>query len=270
MQQAQDFLDESRALHALIAPLDSDAMRQPGQFKGWTFDEIIRHLHFWNRAAGQSLRDPDGFIAMRKAMIPQLARGNLREFESQALDGLAGPELVTQWIAEAQSVAADFSAADPKARLPWVGPEMSARSSITARLMESWAHGQAIWDALGRDRIDSDRIANIVHIGLNTFGWTFRNRGLPVPESMPAIDLVLPSGARLTQGDAHAENRISGAAHEFCQVVTQTRNIADTGLIVHGPVAAQWMAIAQCFAGGPVDPPAPGTRFRSDRDAGTD
>lgn len=269
MQQAQDFLDESRALHALLGPLDGNAMRQPGQFKGWTFDEIIRHLHFWNRAAGQSLRDPDGFIVMRKAMIPQLAKGQLRDFERRALGGLAGPDLVAQWMSEAELLAADFQAADPKARLPWVGPEMSARSSITARLMESWAHGQAIWDALGRERIDTDRIANIVHIGLNTFGCTFRNRGLPVPDAMPAIDLVLPSGARLVQGDAAEGNRISGAAQEFCQVVTQTRNIADTRLEVTGPVATQWMAIAQCFAGGPVDPPAPGTRFRADRDAGT-
>ncbi len=269
MQQAQDFLDESRALHALIVPLDAKAMRQPSLFKGWTFDEIIRHLHFWNAAAGMSLRDADSFAAMRKGMIPELARGNLRDFESRALHGLAGPDLVATWIAEAETVAADFTAADPKARLPWVGPEMSARSSITARLMESWAHGQAIWDALGQERIDSDRIANIVHIGLNTFGWTYRNRRLPVPDAMPFIDLVLPSGASLTHGDPQSVERISGAAQEFCQVVTQTRHIADTQLQVTGPVAAQWMAMAQCFAGGPVDPPAPGTRFRSDQGAET-
>jgi hypothetical protein len=43
--------------------------------------------------------------------------------------------------------------------------------------------------------------------------------------------------------------------------VTQTRNVADTGLSVTGPVAEDWMTIVQCFAGPPEDPPAPGTRF---------
>ena len=51
-----------------------------------------------------------------------------------------------------------------------------------------------------------------------------------------------------------------GDAADFCHVVTQGRNVADTPLEVTGPVATEWMAIAQCFAGGPVDPPKPGAR----------
>ena len=54
--------------------------------------------------------------------------------------------------------------------------------------------------------------------------------------------------------------RVEGAAVDFCKVVTQTRNVADTALRVSGPVAADWMTIVQCFAGPPEDPPAPGTR----------
>ena len=40
----------------------------------------------------------------------------------------------------------------------------------------------------------------------------------------------------------------------------QTRALADTRLRVEGPVAREWMSIAQCFAGPPEDPPAPGSR----------
>jgi len=42
--------------------------------------------------------------------------------------------------------------------------------------------------------------------------------------------------------------------------VTQVRNVADTQLQVAGESARRWMEIAQCFAGGPVDPPRPGQR----------
>ena len=53
---------------------------------------------------------------------------------------------------------------------------------------------------------------------------------------------------------------IKGIATDFCQVVTQVRNIKDVHLKLLGPISNQWMQIAQCFAGGAETPPKPGTR----------
>ena len=145
--------------------------------------------------------------------------------------------------------------------MKWVGPDMSVRSSITARLMETWAHMQAVYDILGRVRQDSDRIKNVAVIGINTFSWTFTNRGLAVPAEPPYIRLTGPSGAIWEWNQQGQEDRIEGSALEFCQVVTQVRNVADTSLKVVGETAISWMSIAQCFAGGPENPPAPGRRF---------
>ncbi len=137
---------------------------------------------------------------------------------------------------------------------------MSARSSITARLMETWAHSQAIYDELGIARVNGDHIRNIVVLGFNTYGWIFANRRMDVPEPRPQLVLTAPSGEVWTYGEEAGEEKIEGLAEQFCQVVTQTRNIADTELVVTGPNAKQWMDIAQCFAGPPNDPPAPGLR----------
>ena len=139
---------------------------------------------------------------------------------------------------------------------------MSVRSSITARLMETWAHSQAVYDVLGKTRTDTDRIKNVVIIGLNTFGWTFKNRELVVPTHIPYLRLTAPSGEMWEWNPPSKENCIEGSAVEFCQVVTQVRNITDTTLRVVGETATAWMSIAQCFAGPPQDPPAPGSRFR--------
>ena len=154
-----------------------------------------------------------------------------------------------------------FAAADPKMRVQWVGPEMSVISSITARLMETWAHAQAVYDALGVERVDTDRIGNIVRLGVNTYGWTFKNRKEDPPGPMPRLRLAAPSGVVWEYGEG--EDLIEGSASEFCQVVTQCRNIGDTSLSVHGPVATRWMAIAQCFAGPPQDPPPTSARHRA-------
>jgi uncharacterized protein (TIGR03084 family) len=261
MEQARDFLDETKALHGLIADLTDDDFDRPTQFKGWTINMVLRHLHVWNNAAGLSLTDSEAFSAFLKSMASGLGGGALSAVEESYLAGLSGEALCDAWIAAAETTAEQFAVADPSARLPWVGPEMSARSSITARLMESWAHGQAVYDLLGVERQDSDRIGNIVRLGVNTYGWTFRNRREEPPGPMPKLALLAPSGVLWTYGDG--DGQISGSATEFCQVVTQTRNIADTMLRVEGDAARRWMAIAQCFAGPANDPPAPGVRFRA-------
>ena len=262
LQQAIDFRDESQALYELMAPLDDVAFTTGTQFKQWTFDDVIGHLHFWNRAAELSLTDEAAFGALLAGVMKSIAGGGIRAFERDHLGGLAGKALLREWHGSAENMSERFIAADPQARVKWAGPDMSVRSSITARLMETWAHGQAVYDALGVERRDTDRIRNIAHLGVNTFGWTFRNRKLEVAAKVPYVRLIAPSGATWEWNEPGSEDRVEGSATEFCQVVTQARNVADTGLEVRGDIARRWMSIAQCFAGPPEDPPAPGTRYR--------
>lgn len=261
-QQPADFRAESQALHDLIAPLPDTDHDRPTRFKGWTIGEILSHLHVWNQAADASLTDEAAFTSFMAEVARRRERESLREIERSRVAPLQGKALLEAWRAQFEQVADHFAAADPKARLKWAGPDMSARSSITARLMETWAHGQAVYDLLGVERVDTDRIHNIAVLGINTFGWTFRTHGQPLPEVVPHVRLVAPSGAIWTWNDASETDRIEGSATEFCQVVTQVRNIADTRLKVVGESATRWMGIAQCFAGAAQLPPAPGTRFR--------
>jgi uncharacterized protein (TIGR03084 family) len=137
---------------------------------------------------------------------------------------------------------------------------MKPRMFATARQMETWAHGWEIWDLIGGVRPAADRLYNVATIGVRTFGWTFTNRGEDLPGPAPRVELTSPSGRLWTWNEDNATNCVRGSAVEFCQVVTQVRNIADTALTVEGPIAQQWMAIAQCFAGPPADPPPAGTR----------
>jgi uncharacterized protein (TIGR03084 family) len=267
-QQPADFADESDALHALLAPLGEAALAERTAFKGWTIADVVGHLHFWNRAALLSLAAPDEFRALGAQVIAHLGSGKtLREFERASLDGLAGRALVGAWHDSARATAARFAAADPSARVLWVGPGMSVRSAITARLMETWAHGQAVYDLLGVVRRNADRIRNVAVLGVNTYDWSFRVRGQKPPQPKPHLKLAAPSGAVWTWNEPSGDDLIEGAAEEFCQVVTQVRNVADTRLTVRGAAATAWMANAQCFAGPPETPPSPGTRRTGARPA---
>ncbi len=261
MQDAEHFRAESRALRALIEPIAEERYDEPTQFKAWTINDVLQHLHFWNDMARLQLDDEALLRARLDDLI--LGGGDLRAFERKHLGGLAGKALLETWGEGAERTADRFAAADPKARLIWAGPSMSARSSITARQMETWAHGQEVYDLLGVSRADTDRIKGIAVLGVKTFAWTYVARGEAPPSAMPQVILTAPSGAVWTFGEDASAGRVEGSATEFCQVVTQTRNVADTALNVSGPIAEDWMSKAQCFAGAPTNPPAAGARHKA-------
>ena len=260
LEQAVDFREESEALYVLLAPLSEQEFERQTQFKDWTLNDILGHLHHWNWAADYSLRDGDAFQAWVNELMPEAAVHGLRPIENRWLDGLKGRQLLETWRDYYLEMSARFEAVDPKHRVKWAGPDMSVRSSITARLMETWSHAQAVYDLLGVERVDTDRIRNIAQLGINTFGWTFHNRGEAPPGDVPCVRLRAPSGASWEWNTENTNDRVEGSATEFCQVVTQTRNIADTGLTVSGPTATRWMAVAQCFAGPVETPPPAGAR----------
>lgn len=255
------FREESDALNAVVADLDEATLLTPTQFKNWTVADILGHLYIWNDAAALTLTNGDAFTAFFSNVVAAMHEpGGLRAFERSLLVEKSATSILDAWQQSVSATADVYAQADPKTRVRWGGPDMSARSCISARLMETWAHGQAVFDVFGIERIDTDRIYSIVMLGVNTFAFNHKINGLDVPEQMPRLELTAPSGAAWTFGDEEADASITGSATEFCQVVTQTRNVADTALAVDGDTAVQWMRIAQCFAGPPNPPPAPGTR----------
>lgn len=262
MQQATDFLDECRSLYELVSTLDDQDLMIETRFKHWTISDILRHLAVWDEAARLTIQSAEAFQRFFAPVPAHMRAGNIRAFEREVVPN-KGLGLIEHWWSNCQETAQLYTTADPKKRLKWGGPDLSARTCITSRLMETWSHSQAIYDELGIERVDGDRIKNIVQIGVQTFSWTFQNRGMPPPGPIPNLELTAPSGVLWRWHNAESTERIVGTAGEFCQVVTQTRNIADTQLQLDGAVAESWMAIAQCFAGQPSDPPPPGERRRN-------
>lgn len=262
MQQASDFQEENDILAKALSKLNESDWARGTQFKGWTVNDVMVHLHFWNGVADLSLRAPDEFDALMAQALPAFRANGMRPFEN-AFVPERGSDLYAAWKARVEDMRPRWRDLDEKARLKWAGPDMSAKSMMTARQMETWAHGQEIFDLMGMPQPQNDRIRNIVVLGVNTFGWAHKVNGIDTPDMIPELRLVAPSGTMWSYGDPASGELIEGQAVEFAQVVTQTRNIADTGLTVNGATATRWMNIAQCFAGPPETPPAKGMRFRA-------
>ncbi len=141
----------------------------------------------------------------------------------------------------------------PKDRIPWFGPDMSAMSFATARLMETWAHGVDVADALGVAREPTDRLRHVAELGVRTRGFAYVSRGMAPPDVPIRVDLATPDGDDVwAWGPAEAPDSVLGTALDFCLVVTQRRNPADTDLLSPAPRPREWIGIAQAFAGAPT------------------
>ena len=261
--QVTDLRAEGDDLDRLLATLAPDDWSRPTSFKGWTVWDVVAHLHFSDHMGMTSLRGEAAFRELMRNVADARrsdAAKSMAQFTREWLGAISGDALRARWRTLLGSLCDALAAADPETRLAWAGPGMRPRMFATARQMETWAHGSEIYDLLGVRRIETDRLKNVAAIGVRTYGWTFANRKLDLPGPAPHVRLVAPSGATWAWNDRQPDNAVEGDALEFCQVVTQVRNVADTKLTVTGLPAQQWMAIAQCFAGPPEDPPTPGSR----------
>lgn len=245
-----DLHDETDDLERLLGP---EAWDLPTPSEGWTVRDQITHLAWFDDAAVRAATAPDEFRAEVRALVAEGFDTDRIVQERRSMPG----EAVLRWFRSARGRMSEVLAGlDPKARVPWYGPDMGAASFVTARLMETWAHGQDVADALGVRRRPTDRLRHVAQIGVRALPWSFTVHGRPVPTAPVRVDLLLPGGGRWTAGPEDAADVVRGDALDFCLVVTQRRHPADVRLTTSGPVAEEWMRIAQAFAG----PPGAGRR----------
>jgi uncharacterized protein (TIGR03084 family) len=265
--QIDDLRAEAAELHRLLAGLGDGDWPRATQFKAWTIDDIVRHLHMGDTMALASATDPAAFASLMADIQARRKDASSRVEETrQRLGDLGGKALLERWSTTLERLCGVLADKPADARLKWSGPDMGVRMFTTARQMENWSHGQAIYDVLGVERPPpAPRLRNLAEIGVRTFGWAYRNRGLPVPAVVPSVRLETPFGETWEWRQPSPGEAVQGDAVAFCQVVTQTRNVADTTLSIEGEQARHWMSIAQCFAGPPETPPAPGVRHSRPR-----
>jgi uncharacterized protein (TIGR03084 family) len=244
-----DLRAETAELEAMIQGLDATAWELPTPAEGWAVRDQISHLAWFDDSATASATDPEGF---RAALPAFLARGHSAVDElAVASRGLTAASVLDRFrTARARSLEA-FARLDSRTRLPWYGPDMSAASFVTARLMETWAHGQDVADALGVARPPTDRLRHVAMLGVRAMPYGFAVRGLAPPARPVRVELTMPGGSPWSAGPEGAEDVIRGTMLDFCLLVVRRRHLADTSLKVRGMGAEAWMAVAQAFAGPP-------------------
>jgi len=256
-----DLLAEQAALDPIVRALTHADWATPTASPRWTVTDQIAHLTYFDNTAAFAINEPDrwdeemsrlfGAAGTGDAGVDDLTLGPVRDLPTD--------ERRSAWAAGRAALASAATNLADDTRVPWYGPSMGAKSFLTARLMEVWAHGQDVIDAVGAHRPASDRLRHIAQLGFITRGWTYANRKAEMPAGEISLELIAPSGDTWTWGPDDAASRVTGPAEDFCLVVTQRRHLSDVDLAVTGHAAMDWMEKAQAFAGPPTDGPTAGS-----------
>jgi uncharacterized protein (TIGR03084 family) len=246
-----DLATETAVLRQILAPLSDAEWRSETPAPGWTICDQVSHLAHFDQVAVVSATDPARFaaeVARDSVVDPDAIARRYHEMTPADLE---------DWFGRARAeLLSVFAGLDPALRVPWFGPPMSVPSALTARLMETWAHGQDIADAVGVHRAPTDRLRHVAHIGVGARAFSYAANRMPMPGEPVRVELTAPSGELWTWGPADADDRVTGPAIDFCLLVTRRRHRDDLAVQAAGPVAGEWLTIAQAFAG----PPGPGRK----------
>jgi uncharacterized protein (TIGR03084 family) len=242
-----DLALEGEQLDRLVADLPERDWRTPTPAPGWDVATQIAHLAWTDEAAHAAASDQERWDALVVEALADPAHATDRA----ALTGgiAAPPALLERWRTARARLAATLGGYPDGLRMPWYGPPMSATSMATARLMETWAHSLDVHAALGAEPEVTDRIRHVAHLGVRTRDFSFSVHRTPPPTEEFRVELTAPSGDLWSWGPENAAQRVTGAAYDFCLLVTQRVNRADTSLVAIGRDANLWLNLAQAFAG---------------------
>jgi uncharacterized protein (TIGR03084 family) len=244
-----DLRAESDDLDALVADLPAARWAEATPAPGWTIAHQIAHLLWTDRVALIAVTDETGFAAV----LDEAAK-NPTGFVDEGAEELAvtpPDRLLADWRSTRARLHEELLGVPDGRKLPWFGPPMSAASMATARLMETWAHGLDVADALGVKRPATARLRSIAHIGVRTRDFAFAINGLDAPAEPFRVELRAPDGSTWSWGPEDAAQRVTCSAEDFCLLVTQRRPRAVLDVQAVGVDAERWLGIAQAFAGPP-------------------
>ncbi|MFJ6570013.1 TIGR03084 family metal-binding protein [Streptomyces sp. NPDC091292] len=244
-----DLRAETLDLDRIVAGLPEGCWRAATPAVGWTVAHQIAHLAWTDRSALLAVTDRTAFAAL----VERALAAPDRFVDEGAESGAALPpaDLLDTWRTGREALERVLRDAPSGTRFPWYGPPMSAASMATGRLMETWAHGQDVADALGSTRVPGDRLRHVARIGIRARDFAFAVRGLDAPADAFRVELTAPSGEIWTYGPEDAAQRVTGPALDFCLLVTQRAHRTDLAVRAEGADADRWLDIAQAFAGPP-------------------
>lgn len=240
-----DLAQEQLELQADCANLGADEWLTPTAARGWDVRDTIAHLADTDEIAFDTMHDGprslNRFVTLFASSRDVTLWGVLRGRRRTGVDVLAWWERTSVQECEA------LLGLETATRVPW-GLGMGRPAFVTARLMETWAHGLDVRAAIGVSSVDTDRLRHVAFLATRALPYAFSYAGRTVPASPLRVELDLPSGDVWAHGPVDAPDRITGPAGQYCRVFVQRMVAADAhDLTATGAGAREALEVARAF-----------------------
>lgn len=254
VQLISDWKQESSNLLAVLAELSEAQWDLDTPALGWTIRDQVAHLDWTEQMLLLAISDQQQFDLTRQTLMDSGEGFVDRAAHQAALQAPAA--LKRSWMDTQVALSRSFANLEEGQRVHWFGPSMSVSTALSARIMELFAHGQDIRDALGIAPVGSIRLRHIAHLAITARDFAFTTNALPVPARQFRIELEY-GDQRWTWGPEESTERVVGQALDFALLATRRRHRVDCAVQAHGEQASRWLEIIQSYAGspGPGRPP---------------
>ncbi|MFJ8197204.1 TIGR03084 family metal-binding protein [Streptomyces sp. NPDC096152] len=248
-----DLVAEGNALDALLADGGETEWARPTPAEGWSVRHQVAHLIMVFGLAEKAAEDPAGFKAFLAGITTfgEAVQNGLKPYLP-----LEGAQLIETWRTQRAATERALNRVPQERLVPWLVRPIPAAVLAAVGIMEMFAHGQDIADALEVERQYTDRVRHVAEYTCLTWEFGYESHGLPRPRKGLRFELTAPSGQTWTLGALDAEQQITGPAVDLCLLATRRRHRDDLALTASGPDADQWLDIAQAYRG----PTGPGRR----------
>ena len=196
MEQTDVFADlraEAAELDRLLAGLDADQWEVPTPAPGWTVAHQVAHLAATFSLAGAAA-DPPRFAAIASRFGPDF-EANVAAALTPFL-ALPRPALRARWTAELDTALDALATVPRDSTVPWLVRPLPPTVLVSAGVMEVFAHGQDIADALGVRPERTDRLPHLDAFAVRNRDTANLNHRLELPAEPFRVEVNPPTGAR--------------------------------------------------------------------------
>ena len=237
-----DLVAEEQSLDQFLQRINPRDWKRTKVWHGWTVQEVVSHLASTEEYAFDALSAGGG-------RLKELATfGSMDALNAAGIkpgDGMRPQDVIERWRGARAKDVEELSRLEAADRVPWFHGDMSARSFATARLMESWAHGLDLYEAVDAEVEDTPRIRHIAWLAWRSLPHVFREAGEDYPTEV-RVELMAPGYAKWVFGPEDSDNVIKGQAGEWCRVAVGRLNLEDAGTLkAQGPLAERALELVR-------------------------
>jgi uncharacterized protein (TIGR03084 family) len=248
-----DLVAEQQALDQFLQRINERQWELPTSAPGWSIKDTVSHLAYSERFAARVLAEGAAALdGVELADIDQWTALGVKEGRQMRYQ-----QVIEWWRNSRADVVDALSRMDGSDRVPWLAGEMSARAFATVRLMETWAHGLDIKDAMeglltySEDEddptTDTPRIRHVAWLAHRMLPFAFAQAGEEYPESGIRLELMGPSYSRWVFGPEDAGDIIKGIAGEWCRIAVHRMESTASSLKTEGDKAETAIKVVRTY-----------------------